>query len=81
MGGGGEAHRDINELWSLGLDLMDRADVETTPLRCFKTDRDGLLIALLSALPTLRLANLIGLILGRTLLQQGGAWLIRIPAG
>lgn len=51
-----------------------------THLQSFKTYRDGLLIALLAALPTLRLANLTGLILGRTLLQQGGVWLIRIPA-
>jgi site-specific recombinase XerD len=72
--------RHIGELWSLGLDLMDRAKLETTPLRCFKTYRDGLLIALLSALPTLRLANLTGLYLGRTLVWQGENWIVGIPA-
>ena len=49
--------RDINELFSLGLELMDRANMEDTPLRCFKAYRDGLLIALLAALPMLRLAK------------------------
>lgn len=72
--------RDINELWSLGLELMDGAEKENTPLRDFKMYRDGLLIALLSALPTLRLANLTGLFLGHTLLRQGENWLISIPA-
>jgi integrase len=42
--------------------------------------RDGLIIALLIARPTLRLRNLTALELGRTVVRHGGQWRIDIPA-
>jgi integrase len=69
----------IEELFGLGLDLMAGAETEATPLRGFKTYRDGLMIALLASRP-LRLRNLTGLILGRTLIRRGEVWWIQIPA-
>jgi integrase len=74
-------HRLVNvaRLFDLGLDLMARAESETTTLRRFKTYRDGLMIGLLASRP-LRLRNLAGLILGRTLVQRGDGWWIEIPA-
>jgi integrase len=69
----------IERLFELGLDLMAAADTEATPLRRFKTYRDGLLIAALASRP-LRRQNLTGLVLGRTLVQRGDRWWIQIPA-
>jgi integrase len=69
----------IRRLFSLGLDLMAGAENETTTIRSFKAYRDGLMIALLASRP-LRLRNLTGLIIDRTLVQRGGAWWIQIPA-
>ena len=69
----------IEELFGLGLDLMARAETETTPLRGFKAYRDGLMIALLANRP-LRLRNLTSLLLGRTLVRRGEVWWIQIPA-
>jgi integrase/recombinase XerD len=69
----------IEKLFGLGFDLMARAETETTPLRRFKTYRDGLMIALLASRP-LRLRNLTGLILNQTLVQRGEVWWIQIPA-
>ena len=62
---------DIGRLLRLGLELMATADNETTSLRRFKTYRDGLMIALLACRP-LRLRNLTGLALNRTLARRGG---------
>src|SRR5271166_5711657 len=69
----------IERLLDLGLGLMAKAEGESTELRRFKTYRDGLLIATLAA-RQLRLGNLTGLTLGRTLVQQGDGWWIQIPA-
>jgi integrase/recombinase XerD len=69
----------IERLLNLGLDLMAEANKETTRLRRFKTYRDGLMIAVLACRP-LRLRNLTGLILGRTLVQRSEVWWIQIPA-
>jgi len=52
---------------------------ERTPLRRFKSYRDGLLVAALATRP-LRLRNLTGLVLGQTLIRQGRVWWIQIPA-
>jgi integrase/recombinase XerD len=68
----------IEKLFNLGLDLMAQAETETTPLRRFKTYRDGLMIGLLASRP-LRLRNLTGLFLDRTLVQRGDLWWIQIP--
>jgi integrase/recombinase XerD len=70
---------DITRLLNLGIDLMAEAENETTGLRRFKTYRDGLMIASLASRP-LRLRNLTGLILDRTLVQRGDGWWIEIPA-
>jgi integrase len=56
---------------------MEKADSETTTLRKFKTYRDGLMIGLLAS-RQLRLRNLAGLILDRTLVQRGDEWWIQI---
>jgi integrase/recombinase XerD len=69
----------IERLFGLGLALMAGAEAETTPLRRFKSYRDGLMIALLASRP-LRLRNLTGLILNRTLIKRGEIWWIQIPA-
>jgi integrase len=58
---------------------MVASDDETTSLRRFKTYRDGLMIALLASRP-LRLRNLTGLALDRTLVRRGEEWRIQIPA-
>ena len=67
------------ELLTLGLGLIAKAEDEATALRRFKSYRDGLLVATLAS-RQLRLGNLTGLILGQTLVQQGGGWWIQIPA-
>ncbi len=69
----------IERLLNLGLDLMEKANNETTTLRRYKTYRDGLMIGLLAS-RQLRLRNLAGLTLGRTLVQRGDGWWIQIPA-
>ena len=69
----------IERLLNLGLDLMEKANNETTTLRRFKTYRDGLMIGLLAS-RQLRLRNLAGLTLDRTLVQRGDGWWIQIPA-
>jgi integrase len=69
----------IGRLFDLGLDLMTGAQNEATTLHRFKTYRDGLMISLLASRP-LRLQNLTGLVLDRTLIKQDGAWWILIPA-
>ena len=69
----------IERLFGLGLHLMARAETETTLPRRFKTYRDGLMITLLASRP-LRLRNLTGLILDRTLVKRGDGWWIQIPA-
>jgi integrase/recombinase XerD len=69
----------IGRLFNLGLDLMAGAENETTTLRRFKAYRDGLMIGLLASRP-LRLRNLAGLILERTLVRRGNDWWIQIPA-
>jgi integrase/recombinase XerD len=58
---------------------MATADEESTSLRRFKAYRDGLMMGLLAIRP-LRMRNLAGLILDRTLVQRGDGWWIEIPA-
>jgi integrase/recombinase XerD len=58
--------------------LMAKADCENTKRRRSLVYRDGLLISILSARP-LRLRNLAGLFLGRTLCQRAAEWWISIP--
>jgi integrase/recombinase XerD len=69
----------IERLLNLGLDLMEKANDEATTLGRFKTYRDGLMIGLLAS-RQLRLRNLAGLTLNRTLVQRGDGWWIQIPA-
>jgi integrase/recombinase XerD len=67
------------ELFDLGLDLIVSAARRNAACNRAATYRDGLLISLLAARP-LRLANLVGLALDRTLVLRGKEWWIQIPA-
>jgi site-specific recombinase XerD len=67
------------ELYGLGTDLMDSAQHQSTPRLAALAYRDGLIIALLALRP-LRRRNLAGLVLGKTLMQAGGAWMLRIAS-
>jgi len=58
---------------------MATAENETTTLRRFKAYRDGLVIGVLAS-RSLRLRNLTGLMLDRTLVRCGDGWWIQIPA-
>jgi site-specific recombinase XerD len=69
----------IKRLFDLGLDLMAAAETERSPLRRFKSYRDGLMIAALAS-RQLRRRNLTGLVLGRTMIRRGKGWWIQIPA-
>lgn len=63
----------------MGVDLMEKANSEATTLSKFKTYRDGLMLGLLASRP-LRLRNLAGLTLDRTLVRRADGWWIQIPA-
>ena len=67
------------ELLDLGVDLVAAAERRNAACDRATTFRDGLMIALLAARP-LRLANLVGLTLDRTLVLRGKQWWIQIPA-
>ena len=67
------------ELFDLGLDLMAGAEKENTMRRCATSYRDGLIVAVLAARP-LRLRNLAGFMLDRTLVSRGDGWWIQISA-
>ncbi len=71
---------EIQELFRLGLTLMDRADKADLATRFSRAllYRDGLIIALLAADP-LRSANITSLEIGRTLIKDGMTWSIDIP--
>jgi site-specific recombinase XerD len=69
----------IQELFDLGLALMTEAEQEHTAGARALTYRDGLIVALLAARP-LRLGNLAGLALDRTLVSRGTQWWIEFPA-
>jgi integrase len=68
-----------SELFDLGLGLVGEAERMNGKCRRATAFRDGLLIGLLAARP-LRLRNLVGLTLDRTLVRSGTQWWIRIPA-
>lgn len=63
------------ELFELGIGLMARAEQEDTACAGAMTYRDGLLVALAAARP-LRLRNIVGLVLDRTLVRRGTQWWI-----
>jgi integrase/recombinase XerD len=69
----------VRVLHDFGIELMTKADGENTQHRRALAYRDGLLISLLAA-RALRLRNLAGLILGRTLTRRAEGWWIAIPA-
>jgi integrase/recombinase XerD len=69
----------VRELLELGVGLMEAAEDESTTCKRAMTFRDGLIIALLAARP-LRLRNLTGLVLDRTLFLRGTHWQIEFPA-
>jgi integrase/recombinase XerD len=66
------------DLLELGVRLMDGASALTTDRLRAMQFRDGLIIAFLAARP-LRLRNLAGLELERTLVARGDGWWIDIP--
>jgi integrase/recombinase XerD len=66
------------DLLSLGVRLMENAPALSTDRLRAMQFRDGLIIAVLAARP-LRLRNLAGLELERTLVPRGDAWWIDIP--
>jgi integrase/recombinase XerD len=67
------------ELFDLGLSLMGAAERMNAECRRATVFRDGLIIALLAARP-LRMRNLVGLALDRTLVLRSTQWWIQIPA-
>ena len=69
----------VDELHQLGIALMARAERQSTACRRAMTYRDGLIVALL-AMRQLRLRNLAGLVLDRTLIRRGTQWWIEFPA-
>jgi integrase len=68
-------------LAELGMELMARADsvADLTPLQRAVLFRDGLMIALLAYRPV-RISNLAAMVIGRHLVQQGGAYWLRFEA-
>jgi integrase/recombinase XerD len=68
------------ELFDLGIGLMAATEHKRTVCARALAHRDGLILALLAARP-LRLRNLAGLALDRTLVSRGTQWWIEIPAG
>ena len=72
---------EIRELFRLGLQLMHEADkaAKATAFSRALLYRDGLIIALLAPDP-LRLTNITGLEIGRTLIKDGATWSFNIPA-
>jgi integrase len=72
---------EIRELFWLGLQLMHEADkaAKATAFSRALLYRDGLIIALLAPDP-LRLTNITGLEIGRTLIKDGATWSFNIPA-
>jgi integrase len=72
---------EIKELFRLGLQLMNQAETmeHSTSFRRALLYRDGLIIALSAADP-LRLDNIAGLEIGRTLIKDGATWSFEIPA-
>lgn len=75
-----ERLRPSGELFRLGLALMRHAEAAAarTPCLAAVRYRDGLMIALLALRP-LRLRNLAGLSLGRTLQRDTAGWRIVVP--
>lgn len=68
-----------NDLLLLGKQLMRGAPVQSSPYLCARTFRNGLIIGLLAARP-LRLRNLAGVEIDRTLVRRGTVRWIDIPA-
>jgi integrase/recombinase XerD len=68
-----------DQLFALGLKLIDGASKRPTPLRSATMFRDGLIIALLALRP-LRRRNLSELTIGRDLLRTGDDWTIMLSS-
>jgi integrase/recombinase XerD len=67
-------------LLALGLRLMQTAEGLSRPTRRIVQYRDGLLFALLAAVPTMRLRNLVSIQIGRHLLYADGQFRLWFPA-
>ena len=68
-----------SDLFDLGVALMGAAERKNLEGRGAAAFRDGLIIALLAVRP-LRMKNLVGLTLDRTLVRRREQWWIQIPA-
>ena len=66
------------DLHGLGLTLMETAAARSKPGQRLVNYRDGLMIAFL-ALQPLRLKNLVGVVIGQTLVKAGSSWMVVIP--
>ena len=64
------------DLFQLGIRLMESAEAESTSLKAATRYRDGLIIAFLASDP-IRLRNLAGLELHRTLVSYGDDWRVQ----
>jgi integrase len=69
-----------NELVDLGVELMEQAPTRRSAHDAAIQYRDGLMIAFLALAP-LRLRNLTGLVLGRSLVRQGQRYLVAFGEG
>ena len=70
--------RGSEELFGLGLKLMDVAEEQSSPATVASSFRDGLIIAFLALVP-LRRKNVVQLRVGKELQNQDGTWLVDIP--
>jgi integrase/recombinase XerD len=69
--------RGSDELYNLGLELMESAGQQSTSARAASRFRDGLMIALLALIP-LRRKNFVQLRLGTELKKLDGRWVVKI---
>lgn len=79
-----QEHMTSDLLFALGFQLMERAEAEASTVGTVRVGhaklfRDGLLIALLAAIP-LRLGTLAKLSIGKQLIRSGELWVLDIPA-
>ena len=79
-----QQHMTSDLLFALGFQLMERAEAEASTVGTVRVGhaklfRDGLITALLAAIP-LRLGTLAKLSIGKQLIRSGELWVLAIPA-
>jgi integrase len=70
-----------DELYQLGLELMAKADIESTDRLRATAFRDGLLIAFLALRPALRRRNIAAMAIDEHLIRQGSTWVVAFGEG